>query len=347
MSNGELILYTTQDGQTHIQLRAMDGTVWLSQAEMVELFQSSKANISEHIKNILTEGELSESSVVRDFRTTAADGKNYPLKLYHLDMILAVGYRIRSPRGTQFRQWATTTLREYLVKGFAMDDDRLKEPGGFDYFDELLARIREIRASEKRFYQKLKDLFALSADYQLHKAEFPYFFQLVQNKMHWAVHQHTAAELVMERANPDVPNMGLTTWKGSRVRKEDVVIAKNYLFAEEIDELNRIVVMFLDAAEDRARRRQQILLKDWEAFLDQFLAFNERPILKGAGTVAHEQMAMEVTERYTLFEDKRKDEEKRLAELEHEREVSEELKRIEGEVSKRIPKRKPKKDEPQ
>jgi hypothetical protein len=252
-------------------------------------------------------------------------------------MILSVGYRVRSIRGTQFRQWATTTLREYLVKGFAMDDERLKEPGGWDYFDELLERIREIRASEKRFYQKLRDLFALSADYDPKNHDARQFFQIVQNKMHWAVHQHTAAQLVLDRANPNVPNMGLTSWKGGRVRKQDVTVAKNYLFQEEVEELNRIVTMFLDAAEDRAKRRRQIYLKDWDDFLDRFLEFNERPILDNAGNVSKEEMERQALARYAKFDERRKLEEKQAAELEHEREVEEELKKIEGEVAKRLP----------
>ena len=302
--NGEIILYTSEDGQSRIQLRALDGTVWLSQAEMAELFDTTTQNITQHIRTIYEDGELTQEGTCKDFLQVRMEGGRQVqrnINLYHLDMILSVGYRVRSPRGTQFRQWATTTLREFLVKGFVMDDERLKEPGGWDYFDELLERIREIRASEKRFYQKLKDLFALSADYEQQKDEFPYFFQLIQNKMHWAVHQHTAAELVLERANPDEANMGLTSWKGGRVRKQDVTIAKNYLFADEIDELNRIVVMFLDAAEDRAKRRKQIVLKDWEAFLNQFLDFNERPILNGAGSVSREDMEYEAHNRYALL----------------------------------------------
>lgn len=344
---GELILYTSEDGQARIQLRALDGTVWLSQREIAELFDKDVRTINEHIQNIYTEGECDPGATVRKFRIVQTEGSRQverEVDVYNLGVILSVGYRVRSPRGTQFRQWATTTLREYLIKGFVMDDERLKEPGGWDYFDELLERIREIRASEKRFYQKLKDLFTLSADYEQQMDEFPYFFQLIQNKMHWAVHQHTASELVLERANPDEPNMGLTSWKGARVRKQDVTTAKNYLFADEIDELNRIVVMFLDAAEDRAKRRTQIYLKDWEAFLNQFLDFNERPILKGAGSVSREDMESEAHARYALFDERRKEDEKRLAEAEHEREVTEELKRIEGKVSKRLPKKSVKKE---
>jgi hypothetical protein len=344
MSNGEMILYTSHDGKVSIQLRSMDGSVWLSQAEMATLFDTTPQNITQHIRSIYEEGELEQEATCKDYLQVRTEGERQvqrSIALYRLEVILAVGYRVRSIRGTQFRQWATATLREYLVKGFVMDDERLKEPGGgWDYFDELLARIREIRASEKRFYQKVRDLFALSADYDPNNHQAWLFFQTVQNKMHWAVHQHTAAELVLDRANPDVPNMGLTTWKGSRVRKGDVTTAKNYLFQDEMEELDRMVVMFLDAAEDRAKRRQQIYLKDWEAFLDRFLEFNERPILKGGGSVSHQKMEEEVHDRYALFDEKRKAEEKRLAELEHEREVTDELKRLEGEVSKRLPKNK-------
>ena len=237
MSMGELILYRTPDGQAEIRLRAEGDTVWLTQAEMAELFETSKQNVSLHIRNILKEGELSESGVVKENLTTAADGKNYRVNWYGLPMILAVGYRVRSPRGTQFRQWATAHLEEYLVKGFVMDDERLKEPGGWDYFDELLARIRDIRASEKRFYQKVRDLFQLSSDYRADDQNTQRFFAEVQNKLLFAVTGHTAAEIVVHRADADSPNMALTSWKGARLRKQDVTIAKNYLDAEEVDTL--------------------------------------------------------------------------------------------------------------
>lgn len=264
---GELILYTTEDGTASIRLRAEGGTVWLSQLEMAELFQTSVPNINIHIKNIVDEGELpAEATIKEDLIVRQEGGRQVrrPVKFYNLDMILAVGYRVRSLRGTQFRQWATTHLREYLVKGFVLDDERLKEPGGWDYFDELLERIREIRASEKRFYQKVRDIYATAVDYDPKSEAAQLFFKKVQNKMLWAVTGHTAAELISDRANPALPNMGLTSFKGSRVRQGDVTVAKNYLQQPEIDELNRIVVMYLDYAEDMACRRKTMTMREWE-----------------------------------------------------------------------------------
>jgi len=251
----EIILYQTEDGQSRIQVRLEGRTVWLTQVLMAELFQTTKQNISLHLKNLFVEGELREDSVVKEYLTTAADGKKYRVKFYNLEAILSVGYRVRSHRGTQFRQWATERLREYLVKGFVMDDERLKEGRslGADYFDELLERIRDIRASEKRFYQKIRDLYALSVDYDPKAEQTFEFFQIVQNKLHWAVTGMTGAELIAERANTSKPNMGLTSWRGTKVRQTDVTVAKNYLNAAEIAELNRVVVMYLDYAEDQAR----------------------------------------------------------------------------------------------
>ncbi len=246
---GELILYTTEDGKAAIRLRVAEGTVWLTQLELAGLFQTSKQNISLHVKNVLAEGEQHEGATVKEYLTVQVEGMRRvqrPTRYYNLDMILAIGYRVRSPRGTQFRQWATTRLREYLVKGFVMDDARLKEPGGLDYFDELLARIREIRASEKRFYQKVRDLYATAVDYDPKSQAAQFFFKKVQNKMLWAVTGHTAPELIAGRADPALPNMGLQSWSGSRVRKQDVTIAKNYLQQPELEELDRIVVMYLD-----------------------------------------------------------------------------------------------------
>ena len=301
MSMGELILYRTPDGQAEIRLRAEGDTVWLTQAEMAELFETSKQNVSLHIRNILKEGELSESGVVKENLTTAADGKNYRVNWYGLPMILAVGYRVRSPRGTQFRQWATAHLEEYLVKGFVMDDERLKEPGGWDYFDELLARIRDIRASEKRFYQKVRDLFQLSSDYRADDQNTQRFFAEVQNKLLFAVTGHTAAEIVVHRADADSPNMALTSWKGARVRKQDVTIAKNYLDAEEVDTLNRLVVIFLDQAELRARNRKDLTLDYWRNNVDRLLEFNERPVLDGAGAISAERARSVAYQRYEAF----------------------------------------------
>lgn len=306
MNGGELILYTLDDGSAAIQLRAEGGTVWLTQLEMATLFDTSKQNVSLHIKNILAEGELS-AAVVKEYLTTASDGKNYKTKAYSLEMILAVGYRVRSPRGTQFRQWATTHLREYLVKGFVLDDTRLKEPGGWDYFDELLARIRDIRASEKRFYQKIRDIYATAVDYDNKSEAAQLFFKKVQNKMLWAVTGHTAPELIAGRADPALPNMGLTTWAGGRVRKQDVTIAKNYLSRDEIEALDRIVVMYLDYAEDQAQRRKTLTMRDWEDKLDAFLQFNEREVLTHAGKLRAEVAEKLALERYESFDTARRE----------------------------------------
>ena len=302
----ELVLYSTEDGDTRFFLRTDSGTVWLTQAELASLFETTKQNISLHIKKVLSEGELLEAAVVKSDLTTATDGKRYRTRLYNLDMILAVGYRVRSPRGTQFRQWATTHLREYLIKGFVMDDARLKEPAGWDYFDELLQRIRDIRASEKRFYQKVRDLFALSVDYDHDPDVTGLFFAEVQNKMLFAVTQHTAAEIVVQRADPNQSNMALTAWKSGRVRKEDVITAKNYLRAEEIDQLNRIVTLFLDFAELRTQQRSNIRMADWRQNVDSFIQFTERPLLQNAGQVSHEQMVQIAHERYSEFDARRR-----------------------------------------
>lgn len=302
----EMILYRTDDGRTEIQLRIEGNTVWLTQLEIAELFATTKQNVSLHIQNVLKESELREGSVVKESLTTAADGKNYRTKRYRLEMILAVGYRVKSPRGTQFRQWATANLSEYLVKGFVMNDERLRNPGGWDYFDELLARIREIRASEKRFYQKVRDLFALSSDYRTDDRDAPVFFAEVQNKLLYAVTRKTAAEIVVERADPGAPNMALTSWKGGRVRKGDVVVAKNYLSAEEVDTLNRMVVIFLEQAELRVRERKDLTLDYWRANVDRLLQFNERPVLNHAGRVSHEEMKAIAHDRYETFDASRR-----------------------------------------
>ena len=308
-----LILYRTEDGQTEINLRAHDGTAWLTQLEIAELFATSKQNASLHIANILKEGELEAASVVKESLTTAADGKSYRTKLFSLPLILAVGYRVRSPRGTQFRQWATRHLAEFLVKGFVMDDERLKNPGGWDYFDELLTRIREIRASEKRFYQKVHDLFALSSDYKDHEQQAQYFFAEVQNKLLYAVTRKTAAELIVARADASQPNMALQSFSASRVRKTDVIVAKNYLSADEIDTLNRLVVIFLEQAELRVKDRQPLTLDYWRGNVDKLLAFNDRPVLQGTGSMSHAAMKTIVHERYEAFDARRRAEEARLA----------------------------------
>lgn len=328
-SKGELILYRTEDGRTDVHLRAADGTVWLSQAEMAELFETSKQNISLHIRNILDEGELAEDSVVKFDLTTAADGKRYKTMVYRLDLILAVGFRVRSPRGTQFRRWAGTALSEYLVKGFLLNDQRLKDAERADYFDELLRRIRDIRSSEKRFYQKLRDLFkASSSDYDGTAQTAKIFFATIQNKLVFAITGRTAAELIVERANPAADNMALTNWTGDRVRKSDAVVSKNYLDVQELDQLNRLVTMFLDFAEDRAVRRIETRMTDWIAQTDRFLSFNERSVLTSPGRISHEQMETIVGERYAAFDARR-----RAAEaLAADHEADEDLKQLQAEA---------------
>lgn len=313
---GQIIIYQTEDGASRIDCQLVDETIWLSQALMADLFDRSKKTISEHLQNIFAEGELDESEVVRNFRTTAADGKTYDVAHYNLEAILAVAFRVKSPRGTQFRRWANTQLKELIVKGFVMDDERLKNPGGWDYFDEILARIREIRASEKRFYQKVRDLFALGADYDKDDRNAQRFFAEVQNKLLYAVTEKTAAEIIVDRADPEKPNMALTAWSGSRVRKHDVIVAKNYLAEEEIDTLNRLVVIFLDQAELRVRERKVLTLDYWRRNVDRLLEFNDRPILDGAGAISHDQMKAIAVDRYERFDDNRRRAEARQADAE-------------------------------
>ena len=327
----KIILYTTDDGKAQVSLMSRDGRVWLSQKQMAELFAVTKMNISLHIAKILKEKELNDS-VVKHYFTTAADGKKYQVAYYALEMILAVGFRVRGVRGTQFRQWATTHLSEYLVKGFVMDDERLKNPDGRpDYFDELLARIRDIRASEKRFYQKVRELFSLSADYRGNELETNRFFAEVQNKLLYAATGHTAAELVVQRSDPDKPNMGLTNWPGGVVRKADVIVAKNYLTADEIDTLNRITTIFLEAAELRVKRRMTLTLPFWQETVDTMLKANLFELLKGPGSVAHERAVAIVGERYAEFDARRRESERLLADAAD----LEELRRIEEEAKKR------------
>lgn len=301
-----LIIYTSDDGTTRINLRVEADSIWLSQLEIAELFQTTKQNVSLHAKNIFEEGELSPDSVVKDSLTTAADGKKYRTQLYHLELILAIGYRIRSPRGTQFRQWATRHLKEFLAKGFVMDDERLKNPGEWDYFDELLERIREIRASEKRFYQKVRDLFALSSDYRITGKETSAFFAEVQNKLLFAATGLTAAELIVKRADPESPNMSLTYFRGSRVRKQDVVIAENYLSEDEIDTLNRLVVIFLEQAELRVKQQHDLTLDFWRNHVDGMLAFNGQAVLQNSGSISHEDMVSIAHARYETFDHHRR-----------------------------------------
>ncbi|KHN89686.1 hydroxyacid dehydrogenase [Pectobacterium actinidiae] len=291
---GEFVLFTSADGQTRVECRFESDTLWLSQAMIGELYGKAKATISEHIKNIFAEGELDENSVVRLYRTTATDGKSYNVQYFSLPLVLAVGYRVRSSRGTQFRQWATQTLQEYLIKGFVMDDERLKNPpvghsAVPDYFDDLLERIRDIRASERRVYLRVKEIFTMAADYEPSNQETNRFFQTIQNKLHYACTHMTAAELIASRVDASKPDMGLTSYKGDEVRKTDVTVAKNYLREDEIKELNRIVNMWLDFAEDQALRRKQVFLQDWNDKLDQFLSFNDRDVLNGAGKISKKE----------------------------------------------------------
>lgn len=305
MSRVELVLYATEDGTAQFFLRAEGGSVWLTQAELAALFQSTTQNITQHVRAVYADSELSEEATCKHDLQVRAEGNRQvrrTVKLYNLDMILAIGYRVKSARGTQFRQWATTHLKEYLVKGFVLDDKRFKGGEGGDYFDELLQRIRDIRSSEKRFYQKVRDIFALSVDYADDGEATGLFFAEVQDKMFFAVTGHTAAELIVQRADPTQPNMALTSWQGGRVRKVDATVAKNYLKADELDQLNRIVSMFLDFAELRAMQRKNLRMADWRTYVDSFMNFNERPVLQGSGRMSHEAMMAIAHERYEQFD---------------------------------------------
>lgn len=325
----DIIIYQTADGKAAVSLYAKDGMVWMNQQQLAELFDTSVPNISMHISNILKEKELDRISVIKDYLTTATDGKEYKVTFYALDMILAIGFRVRSKRGTQFRIWANRNLKAYMVKGFVMDDERLKNPDGRpDYFDELLERIRDIRASEKRFYQKVRDLFALSSDYDFTDKATQMFFAETQNKLLYAVTGQTAAEIAITRANAEAPNMALTSWKGSVVRKQDIFIAKNYLNEDEIDTLNRLVVIFLETAELRVKNRNDITMNFWRENVDRLLEFNDKKILSGAGSISNAEMEERVGEIYTEFDKKRKANDAQLAD-------EEDLREIEGEVKKR------------
>jgi hypothetical protein len=307
-----LILYQTEDGKTRIECRFQEESIWLTQAQIGELYQKDVKTINEHLLNIYEEKELDESSTIRKFRIVRLEGKREvarEISHYSLQAILAIGFRVRSSRGTQFRQWANERLSEYLVKGFAMDDQRLKQPvtsGLPDYFDELLERIRDIRASEQRLYLRVKDILALAADYQPSDSETQQMFQAVQNKLHFAVTGLTAPEIISKRVNPELPNMGLTSWKGARVLKGDVKVAKNYLKEDEIKELNRIVGMFLDYAEDQAQRRKQVFLKDWPERLDAFLSFNDRDVLPGLGSISRDAAEQQAFAAYEQFNKRRR-----------------------------------------
>lgn len=306
MSENQIIIYNTLDGKSSVSLFAKDGNVWMSQNQLAELFDTSKQNISDHILNIFEDKELSENSVIKDYLTTAQDGKNYKVKHYTLDMILAIGFRVRSKRGVQFRQWANYNLQQYMVKGFIMDDERLKNPNGRDdYFDELLARIRDIRASEKRFYQKLRDLLSLSSDYDPSDKATQMFYAETQNKILYAITSNTAAEIIVARANADKPNMALSSWKGAKVRKQDIYTAKNYLSEDEIDSLNRFVVVFLETAELRAKDRQDIDTKFWQENIDKIIELNDKVLLNHKGSISNEQMKNQVKAIYEQFNQNR------------------------------------------
>ena len=301
LPQSEIILYQTEDGRTRVQVRLEHETVWLTQKLMAELFQTSIPNVSMHIRNVFADGELKADSVVKEFLTTAADGKSYTTQHYNLDVIISVGYRVKSQRGTQFRMWATQRLREYIVKGFTMDDERLKQSGGGAYFDELLERIRDIRSSEKAFWRKVLDIYATSADYDPRAEASQRFFATVQNKMHWAAHGQTAAEVIAARADAAKPHMGLMTWPGTSLRKPDVAVAKNYLNESELSDLNLIVSLYLDFAELQARSRRVMTMRDWIAKLDDFMRISEREILTHAGSVSHEVALVKAEAEFEKF----------------------------------------------
>ena len=305
-----VVLYRTADDATRVALLRSDDQVWATQAQMAELFQTTVANINIHLKHIFAEGELDPAASVKSYLIDQVQRRSTVRREvlhYDLSVVLAVGYRVRTPRGTEFRQWATEHLREYLVKGFVLDDQRLKHPGPVDYFDELLERIRDIRASEQRMYLRVRDILALAADYRPSDAETTEMFQAIQNKLHFAVTGKTAPELIAERADHAQPNMGLTVWKGDVVRKGDVTVAKNFLRGDEIGELNRLVGMLLDYAEDQARRRKQIFLREWRSKVDDFLRFNDRQVLPGAGRVSREAANRHALDEYARFEARRRE----------------------------------------
>ena len=315
-----IILYTTQDKKIKVELYEFGESVYLTQDLIAKLFDTSKSSISEHITNILKDGELQEDSVVRIFRTTAKDNKRYKVKFYSLEMILAIGFRVRSKRGVQFRIWANEHLKNYLQKGFLIDSDRLKNPNGrTDYFDELLEQIRDIRASEKRFYQKIRDLFALCVDYDSSDKATQMFFANTQNKLLYAITKQTAAEIICKRADLNEPNMGLTSWKGTKVRKGDIIIAKNYLSKDELDNLNRLVNVFLESAELRVRDNKVLTMDFWKENVDSLLTFQGKDILKGNGGISNEKMEQVVRQRYEIFDKKRKEETRIKADLEDEK----------------------------
>lgn len=304
MRNSSIIMYTTEDGLTKIETTFDEDTVWLSLDQMAELFQRDKSTISRHIKNIFEEGELQRNSVVANFATTASDGKTYQVDYYNLDVIISVGYRVKSHRGTQFRIWAMGILKEYMKKGFALDDDRLKRLGGGNYFDELLARIRDIRSSEKVFWRKVLEIYATSIDYDPHAESSVLFFKQVQNKMHWAAHKHTAAEVIYERADAEKENMGLTSWEHNEIRRSDVEVAKNYLTEQELDALNKIVTAYLDIAEVHALNKEPMYMKDWLETIDDYLKMTRRDILTSSGHISHKQAIKKAHAEYDKYKNR-------------------------------------------
>ncbi|MEO5914766.1 MAG: virulence RhuM family protein [Luteolibacter sp.] len=330
-----LILYTTEDGKSRIQLRADQQTVWLTQLEMAELFDATKQNISLHLKNIFEDGELDQAATVKESLTVQIEGSREvqrSLTLYHLDAILAVGYRVRSPRGVQFRRWASTILKDYLLKGFVMDDERLRNPDGRpDHFDEMLERIRDIRSSEKRFYQKVRDLIALSTDYDKTDQATPQFFATVQNCLLFAVTGKTAAELITARANPADPHFGLLNWQGGKVRKTDILVAKNYLTEDEIDTLNRLIVIFLETAELRAKNRQETRISFWKENVDQMITSNGFTLLTHAGRISQKQVELKTNELYLEFDRCRNQQDAHNADREDEAD----LKTLENRIKRR------------
>ncbi len=335
-TGGEVLVYRTEDGTIRLDVRLEDETVWLTQQMMAELFQSSKQNISHHIQAIYEEGELEPEATVKKYLTVRREGNRdvrRELEYYNLDMIISVGYRVKSLVATRVRIWATQRLTEYIVKGFTMDDERLKNPpvkdaAVPDYFDEMLARIRDIRASERRMYLRVREIFAMAADYEPTWSETTRFFSIIQNKLHFAATGMTAAELIKSRADHLLPNMGLTSWHGGEVRKTDITTAKNYLRAEEIDELNRIVVMWLDFAEDQARRRKRIFMQDWQQKLDDFLRFNDRRVLPGAGTVSRKGAEDHARAEYEQFETRRREDREALGAADYVKQLEEAARRL-------------------
>ena len=301
VEKSNILMYTTEDGVTKVEVTFDNDTVWLSLDQIADLFQRNKSTISRHIKNIFLEGELSRNSVVANFATTGSDGKRYHVDFYNLDVIISVGYRVKSLRGTQFRIWATNILKEYMRKGFALDDERLKNLGGGNYFDELLARIRDIRSSEKVFWRKVLEIYATSIDYNPKAESSVQFFKQVQNKMHWAAHKHTAAEVIYQRADADKDNMGLTTWSGKRIKLSDVEVAKNYLDEKELDALNKIVTAYLDIAEVHALNQEPMYMKDWLETIDDYLRMTRRDILTTKGRVTHQQALEKAHSEYEKY----------------------------------------------